>query len=69
MKKKLAEALTALVARLDCPILAEPLSNLRFGPHDRSRVCLRYNNRGGAIFDHLPQPALPEFTQVWRTPR
>ena len=39
----LAEALTALAARLDCPILAEPLSNLRFGPHDRSHLCVRYN--------------------------
>lgn len=38
-----AEALTALAARLDCPILAEPLSNLRFGPHDRSHLCVRYN--------------------------
>ncbi|MBP5998560.1 MAG: 2-succinyl-5-enolpyruvyl-6-hydroxy-3-cyclohexene-1-carboxylic-acid synthase [Azonexus sp.] len=43
METGLAEALTALAARLDCPILAEPLSNLRFGPHDRSHVCVRYN--------------------------
>ena len=43
MKNGLAEALTALAARLDCPVLAEPLSNLRFGPHDRSHVCFRYN--------------------------
>ncbi|QRM19806.1 2-succinyl-5-enolpyruvyl-6-hydroxy-3-cyclohexene-1-carboxylic-acid synthase [Dechloromonas sp. TW-R-39-2] len=38
-----AEALTALAGQLDCPILAEPLSNLRFGTHDRSRLCVRYN--------------------------
>lgn len=38
-----ADALTALAARLDCPILAEPLSNLRFGRHKRSHVCVRYN--------------------------
>ena len=40
----LAQAVTALAARLDCPILAEPLSNLRFGPHDRTRLCVRYNH-------------------------
>lgn len=39
----LPQALTALAAHLDCPILAEPLSNLRFGRHDQSRLCVRYN--------------------------
>ena len=43
MKNGFAEALTALAARLNCPILAELLSNLRFGPHDRSHMCFRYN--------------------------
>lgn len=38
-----APAVTALAAHLKCPILAEPLSNLRFGPHDRSLLCVRYN--------------------------
>ena len=38
-----ADAVAALAARLDSPILAEPLSNLRFGPHDRSHLCVRYN--------------------------
>ncbi|MFA7293380.1 MAG: 2-succinyl-5-enolpyruvyl-6-hydroxy-3-cyclohexene-1-carboxylic-acid synthase [Rhodocyclaceae bacterium] len=33
------KAVTALAAALACPILAEPHSGLRFGPHDRSRVC------------------------------
>ncbi|MBP6037036.1 MAG: 2-succinyl-5-enolpyruvyl-6-hydroxy-3-cyclohexene-1-carboxylic-acid synthase [Azonexus sp.] len=34
-------AVGALARHLDCPILAEPLSGLRFGPWDRSRVCCR----------------------------
>jgi 2-succinyl-5-enolpyruvyl-6-hydroxy-3-cyclohexene-1-carboxylate synthase len=33
-----ASAVTALAARLDCPILADPLSGLRWGSHDRSHV-------------------------------
>ncbi|MCG2577695.1 2-succinyl-5-enolpyruvyl-6-hydroxy-3-cyclohexene-1-carboxylic-acid synthase [Dechloromonas sp. XY25] len=36
-------ALAELASRLACPILAEPLSGLRFGPHDRSHVCVGYN--------------------------
>lgn len=36
-------AISALAAQLVCPILAEPLSNLRFGPHDLSHVAVRYN--------------------------
>jgi len=34
-------AVTELAERLDCPVLAEPLTNLRFGSHDRSRICAR----------------------------
>lgn len=37
-----ADAVTALAARLDCPILAEPLSGLRFGSHAHDRLCVRY---------------------------
>lgn len=38
------EAVTQLAAQLDCPILAEPLSNLRFGQHERSRICVHYTS-------------------------
>jgi 2-succinyl-5-enolpyruvyl-6-hydroxy-3-cyclohexene-1-carboxylate synthase len=38
-----ADAVTRLAGRLDCPILADPLSGLRFGPHDRSRVLTAYD--------------------------
>ncbi len=50
-----AEALSLLAEKLDAPILAEPLSNLRFGPHDRRRILAHQ-----ARFlrqDSLPAPA------------
>jgi 2-succinyl-5-enolpyruvyl-6-hydroxy-3-cyclohexene-1-carboxylate synthase len=34
------ETVTGLAATLRAPILADPLSGLRFGPHDRSAVCV-----------------------------
>jgi len=37
----LAAAMVALAERLDCPILADPLSGLRHGPHARQR-CLAH---------------------------
>jgi 2-succinyl-5-enolpyruvyl-6-hydroxy-3-cyclohexene-1-carboxylate synthase len=37
------EAVASLARRLGCPILADPLSGLRFGPHDRSRVLASYD--------------------------
>ena len=52
-------ALAELASRLSCPILAEPLSGLRFGPHDRSHVCVGYNrwlDAGGAH-----EPPTPEW--------
>ncbi|MDP2883238.1 MAG: 2-succinyl-5-enolpyruvyl-6-hydroxy-3-cyclohexene-1-carboxylic-acid synthase [Azonexus sp.] len=38
------KAIAALAKRLNAPILAEPLSGLRYGDHDRSRLCVRYNH-------------------------
>ena len=36
-------AVTTLARRLACPVLADPLSGLRFGGHDRSGVLTRYD--------------------------
>jgi len=38
-----AQALTTLAQRLGSPILADPLSNLRFGAHDRQQIISRYD--------------------------
>ena len=54
-----APAVAALAAKLDAPILAEPLSNLRFGAHDRSRMLSHQ-----ALF--LRQPDLPAPAWVLR---
>ncbi len=37
------DAVVALARRLACPVLADPLSGLRFGGHDRSQVMTRYD--------------------------
>ncbi len=50
-----APAVAALAAKLGAPILAEPLSNLRFGGHDRSRVL---THQARFLRDaELPEPA------------
>lgn len=36
-------AVARLAARLEAPVLADPLSGLRWGGHDRSRVCTAYD--------------------------
>lgn len=44
--------------RLDCPVLVEPLNNLRFGGHDRSRFCARgeaFLRAPGFAAQHRPQ--------------
>lgn len=38
-----ASAVTQLADKLNSPILAEPLSNLRYGRHSQTQICLRYN--------------------------
>ncbi|MDX9707397.1 MAG: 2-succinyl-5-enolpyruvyl-6-hydroxy-3-cyclohexene-1-carboxylic-acid synthase, partial [Azospira sp.] len=38
-----ADAVSRLAERLGCPILAEPLSGLRFGAHDRTHICHRHD--------------------------
>lgn len=49
-----AASLSALALRLGVPILAEPLSNLRFGPHDLSHVLARQSRF--LRNNDLPQP-------------
>jgi 2-succinyl-5-enolpyruvyl-6-hydroxy-3-cyclohexene-1-carboxylate synthase len=51
-----ATAVTQLAARLDAPILAEPLSGLRCGPHDQSRVLARQ-----ALFLRDAPPPAPDW--------
>lgn len=48
---RFAEAATRLAARLRCPLLADPLSGLRFGAHDRSTLICRYDAFLGAFLD------------------
>jgi 2-succinyl-5-enolpyruvyl-6-hydroxy-3-cyclohexene-1-carboxylate synthase len=47
-EESFAVAVTELAERLACPILAEPLSNLRFGRHRRNHLLVRYNRWPGA---------------------
>jgi 2-succinyl-5-enolpyruvyl-6-hydroxy-3-cyclohexene-1-carboxylate synthase len=53
-----ATAVARLAERLDCPVLADPLSNLRFGPHDRSRIFSHYDaflRSGDFVREHIPE--------------
>ncbi len=60
------QAITGLAAALGYPILADPLSQLRRGPHDRSHVIAGYDAvlRAPAIADLRPEVVL----RVGRTP-
>lgn len=58
---RLPAAVTRLAARLDAPILADGLANLRTGPHDRTRVIARSSTilRATAFTDrHRPDAVL-----------
>lgn len=48
-----ADALSRLARALNCPVLADPLSGLRFGAHDRSRILTHYDG-----FLRSPRPTL-----------
>ncbi len=53
-----AESLRRLAQHLACPILAEPLSNLRFGQEMGESLCVRYNswlNDAEFVNAHTPQ--------------
>lgn len=54
--KGFANAIATLAARLDVPILAEPLSGLRGGRHDRNRVLVHQ-----ALFLRDAPPPAPEW--------
>ena len=52
-----AEAVTILARRLGAPILADPLSNLRFGPHDQQHIISHYEaflKRTSFTHNHAP---------------
>lgn len=58
-------AVVALIGDLTCQ---HDLGGLVLA-QGRNAVIVTVNNQGGGIFDYLPQHALPEFEQGWRTPQ
>lgn len=66
----LPEAIVALAERLRCPIIAEALSGLRFGPHDRQYTCVNYANwLDDADFVQRHRPAWVLRFGTWPTSR
>ncbi len=58
---EVAEAVTRLAAAAGWPVLAEPTSGVRCGPHDRSRVVAHYDvllRAAGWADRHLPEAIL-----------
>ncbi len=51
-----ADAVGALARKLDCPILADPLSGMRFGPWTDERILVRYDDFLNQP-ENLPPPA------------
>ncbi|MDJ0805368.1 MAG: 2-succinyl-5-enolpyruvyl-6-hydroxy-3-cyclohexene-1-carboxylic-acid synthase [Gammaproteobacteria bacterium] len=56
---KFPSAVTRLAGQLNCPLLADPLSGLRFGSHDHSRLISRYDSFLGN--DHFRHGARPDW--------
>jgi 2-succinyl-5-enolpyruvyl-6-hydroxy-3-cyclohexene-1-carboxylate synthase len=52
-----AEAITNLAQQLSCPVFADPLSGLRFGPHDHATILVHYDaflRREHFCIEHRP---------------
>jgi 2-succinyl-5-enolpyruvyl-6-hydroxy-3-cyclohexene-1-carboxylate synthase len=57
-----------VVALLGDPTCQHDLGGLAL-TQGMNAIIIAINNSGGGIFDLLPQAALPEFKQGWRTPQ
>lgn len=66
----LRESVATLASRLDAPILAEPTSQLRLGPHDRSRVVSGYDDVAASLRrGRAPDELIPDLViRIGETP-